>query len=79
MKELGVSNVNMIKDLMDEVDVPGKNKANRYNCKLWNPLHFAIYHRQLEIIKYLVSDYCPNLLLALRLPPIDENSEYIIP
>lgn len=23
---------------------------------MWNPLHFAVYHGQLDIVKYLVED-----------------------
>ena len=35
------------------------------NTREWNPVHFAIYYRQLKVIQYLVSSLKINLKFAL--------------
>ena len=46
---------------------------------MWTPLHFAIYYQRLEIVKMLLSEFTSNFILSLRLPPMNETTEYIIP
>jgi hypothetical protein len=46
---------------------------------MWNPVLFAIYFKKAEILKDLLSEYVANPVLAIRLPPVDEFTEYISP
>jgi hypothetical protein len=42
-----ISNIDRIKGITDELPVKGtaKNQDLKYNTKLWNPLHYAIYFK----------------------------------
>ena len=51
----------------------------KYQTQMWNPVHFAIYFKQLEVVKMILSEFSKCFVTALRLPPKDGNTEYIIP
>ena len=81
-KMQGISNIDSIKGLTNELPVKGgtaKNNDLKYNTKLWNPLLFAIYFKQPDIVKLLLTEYSTNFLIGLKLPPMDDTSEYIMP
>jgi hypothetical protein len=46
-KMQGSSNIDSIKGIADELSLKGtgKNPDLKYNTKLWNPLHYAIYFK----------------------------------
>jgi len=46
---------------------------------MWNPILFAIYYQRTEIVKLLLDHYSANFTMAIRLPPVNEFTEYIIP
>ena len=46
---------------------------------MWNPVLFAIYFEKSEILKLLLEEYVVNFTLAVRLPPPNEFTEYIVP
>jgi len=46
---------------------------------MWNPILFAIYYERIEILKPLLEGYVVNFTLAIRLPPPNEFTEYIVP
>mmetsp|Transcript_40850 Transcript_40850/g.30067 ORF Transcript_40850/g.30067 Transcript_40850/m.30067 type:complete len:146 (+) Transcript_40850:1206-1643(+) len=50
-----------------------------YNTALWNPIHFAIYYRKVDIARMLLMDFSPNFIMAQRLPPPNELVECVIP
>jgi hypothetical protein len=73
----------MIKNLERELPIKGIKDRNmnqkQYNTELWNPALYAIYFKQLEVLKMLLKDFSQNLITSIRLPPKDNNLEYIIP
>lgn len=40
---------------------------------MWNPLHFAVYHQELPIVKYLISDLKVNI--SITAPKAASESE----
>lgn len=80
MREADLKSVDMVRDLVDQLPVKGaiEGPAN-YSSRLWNPLLYAIYIQKLEVAKVLLEEYCQNVTISLRQPPIDDTSEYIIP
>lgn len=50
-----------------------------YDTLLWNPVLYAIYYSRVEILRELMTDYVANFILAIRLPPANEFTEYITP
>jgi hypothetical protein len=44
-----------------------------YETKMWNPVLFAIYYKNLAAAKLLLDLYAPNFTLALRLPPMSDS------
>lgn len=44
------------------------NAGNMLNTKLWNPIHFAIFYRQVKTIEYFVKDLKLNLIMAFKQP-----------
>jgi hypothetical protein len=50
-----------------------------YDTSLWNPVLFAIYFQRIEIVKYFMEEQVTNFVIALRRPPVNEYTEYIIP
>lgn len=45
----------------------------------WNPILYAVYYQRVEILKYLMEEHVVNFILALRLPPHNDFTEYITP
>ena len=45
----------------------------------WNPVLYAVYYQRMEILKYLMEEHVVNFILALRLPPYNDFTEYITP
>lgn len=46
------------------------------NSKMWNPIHFAIFYRQLRVLKYFIQEMNINLKVALDSPgSLDEFHE----
>ena len=75
-KMQGISNIDSIKGLTNELPVKGgtaKNNDLKYNTKLWNPLLFAIYFKQPDVVKLLLTEYSTNFLIGLKLPPMDDT------
>ena len=56
-----------------------KNDAPNYDTTQWNPVLYAIYYQRTDIVKMLMEHYVINFTLAIRLPPPNEFTEYIIP
>ena len=48
-----------------------ENNPTVMNTREWNPVHFAIYYRQLRVVQYLVNDVKINLKFA-----IDSSNTY---
>ena len=66
----------------DDVSVKGEQPPflnAGYDTSMWNPIHYAIYYQRLDILKLLLNQFTANILIGMRLPPINEHSEYIIP
>ena len=42
--------------------------------QMWNPLHFAVYHNHLEIVKFLVSELKVNFGLTQSKPQFEEEN-----
>lgn len=49
-----------------------------YEISNWNPMHFAIYHGKVQIVQHILQRTV-NPLLTMRLPPIDDATEYVLP
>ena len=46
---------------------------NEYNTSLWNPLLFAIFYNQKEVVKYFIQECNVNLVACMMDPKIREN------
>ena len=51
----------------------------KYDTSMWNPVTFAIYYQRIDIVKLFIEQYVANIILAMRLPPVNEFTEYIVP
>lgn len=46
---------------------------------MWNPVLYVIYYERTDMVKLLLEKYVTNYTMAIRLTPINEFTEYIIP
>ena len=62
---------------------PKKPKINCegacYNTAMWNPILYALFYQKTEIAKFLIEEYSSNLIMAVRMPPGSEFTEYTVP
>ena len=65
-------------DILSQHSKSGDNSPE-YDTSLWNPILYAIYFQRIEILRLLMNEYNTNFILALRLPPVNDFTEYIIP
>ena len=66
-------------NLSEEKGGGKKNSIPTYDTSQWSPVLFAVYYQRLEILKLLLTNYSSNVILSLRLPPVNHISDYIVP
>ena len=65
-------------DFVDLMMLSGLEKEvtiddSEYNTELWNPLLFAIFYNQTEVVKYFIEECNVNLVACMMDPEIREN------
>jgi hypothetical protein len=47
----------------------------KIDTKMWNPLLFAVYYKQIELVRFLVEDIGMNTSYCLKEPMFKSESE----
>lgn len=76
---VGIRGLNLAIDDIEDQDIvaAGDGEQDSVCTLMWNPLHYAVYYQNTEILKYLIKDMKINLALTAPKAPAENEKESV--
>lgn len=76
---VGIRGLNLAIDDIEDQDImaAGDGEEEPVSTLMWNPLHYAVYYQNTEILRYLIKDMKINLALTAPKAPAENEKENV--
>jgi hypothetical protein len=74
---MNVKEVVGIRGLSLQLDEIEYDTDNGESTQMWNPLHFAVYYQNLDLLKYFIKEMKVNMALTAPRPPAENEREAV--
>lgn len=72
---VGIRGLNLQIDDIEDTEGGAGDGEDSVGTLMWNPLHFAVYYQNMDLIKYLIKEMRVNLVLTAPKAPAENEKD----